>query len=167
MLSFSADEIFRIGMEIELNGKAFYETAAALCKESSAKEVLEYLRDAEQQHYDAFSAMRDALPAAAKSETVFDPDGEAAMYLKALADSRIFTDMKQAVALAKKCKAPADVFEVALRFEKDSVVLFETMKQGTKPEWGQDKINFLIDAEKEHVVRIFGALQKAKAKAKK
>jgi rubrerythrin len=160
MLSFSADEIFKIGMEIELNGKTFYDTAAGACEDPDAKQVMEYLRDEEQKHYDSFSTMREALPEGAKTETVFDPDGQMGMYLKALADSRVFTSETQASDLAKTCNAPAEVFQVALRFEKDSVLLFQTMKEATKPEWGQDKIDLLIEAEKEHIRKISEALAK-------
>jgi len=158
MQSFNADEVFKIGMEVELNGRAFYQAAVDGCTDDGPKKVLEYLRDEEDKHYASFSKMRDELPEGARHDTVFDPDGEMALYLKALADSRVFTTETEAVEVAKACRTPRDVFQAALRFEKDSVLLFETMKETTKPEWGQDKIGLLIEAEKEHIRKISTAM---------
>jgi len=162
MLSFSADEIFKIGMEIELNGKAFYKAAAELCKDKEVRAVIEHLRDEEARHYDVFSGMREKLPESAKTETVFDPDDEMALYIKALADSRVFTNEKEAVNQAKSCKNPAEIFRIALGFEKDTILMFESMKKVTKAEWGQAKVDRLIEEEKEHIRKISAALGKIK-----
>ncbi|MEW6356490.1 MAG: hypothetical protein AB1696_09200 [Planctomycetota bacterium] len=159
-IGFSADEVFKIGMEVELNGEAFYDAALELCKARETKKTIKYLRDEEQKHYATFALMRDQLPAAARAATVFDPDGQMAAYLKALADSRVFTNENQAADIARKCKSPEEVLQVALRFEKDSVLMFQAMKEGTKPEWGQDKIDLLVEAEKEHIRRINALLAK-------
>ena len=165
MMNFNANEIFRIGMEIELNGKTFYQTAAGACKDKDAKAVLEYLRDEEMKHYHTFSRLREDMPQGARTQTVFDPDGQLAMYLKALADTRIFTNETGASNVARKCKTTADVFKAALQFEKDSVLMFQAMKDMTRPEWGQEQIDLLIAAEQEHVRRISAALATAQQKA--
>jgi rubrerythrin len=160
MLGFNADEIFRIGMEIELNGKAFYQAAVESCADKEAKGIFEYLRDEEAKHYDLFAKMRSNLPQGAKAQTVFDPDDEIALYIKALADSRVFTTEIEAARLAKSCKTPVEVLRVAQQFEKDTILLFESMKEVTKAEWGQAKIDDLIDEEKGHIRKISAILAK-------
>jgi len=157
---FSADEVFKIGMEVELNGKAFYQAALDVCGDQEPRATIEYLRDEEDKHYASFAEMRDKLPAEAKSESVFDPGGEMAAYLKALADSRVFTDETQAADIARKCGSAQELLHVALRFEKDSVLMFQALKEGTKAEWGRDKIDFLIEAEKDHIRKINAILEK-------
>lgn len=160
MLSFSADEIFKLGMEIELNGKAFYQAAADRCSDKEAKAAIEYLRDEEGKHYETFSKMREQLPPSAKEKTVFDPDDETTQYIKALADSRVFTNQSEAVQRAKSCTTTAEILRTALGFEKDTILLFETMKKATKEKWGQKEIDRLIEEEKVHIRKISAALSK-------
>ena len=159
-ICFNAEEIFKIGLQIELNGKAFYHAAAAGCKSDEVQKLILKLRDQEDMHYRVFSEMLEALPAEAKAEDLYDPDGQSAAYLGAIAGSHIFTSEMQAADLAKQCETEAEVIHTAIRFEKDSVLLFESMKEVTKPEWGQDKINGLIDAEKHHVRQLSAELAK-------
>lgn len=158
MLGFNADEIFRIGMEIELNGKAFYQAAVESSVDKEAKAIFEYLRDEEAKHYDIFAKMRGSLPEGAKAQTVFDPDDEVTLYVKALADSRVFTTESEAARLAKSCKTPVEALRAALQFEKDSILLFQSMKTVTKAEWGKEKIDDLIDQEKGHIRKIAAIL---------
>lgn len=159
-IHFNADEIFQMGIQVELNGKAFYDAAGSMCEAEQTKAALKYLRDQEAEHYRIFSEMRDQLPAGAKSETVYDPDGQMSAYLKALADSRVFTNETQAAELAKNCESAADVLKVALRFEKDSVLMFEAMENLTPTHWGQEKIDGLISAEQGHIREISEMLAK-------
>ena len=156
---FSADEIFRIGMDVELNGRAFYEAAVEQSESEEAKAMLKHLGDEEVAHYETFSKMREQLPPQAKTETVFDPDGQLSAYLKALADSRVFTNETQAAEVARGCKTAADVLRVALGFEKDSVLMFQAMKEMTRADLGKEKIDGLIRSEKDHISTLSKALE--------
>ena len=164
-IAYNADEIFRIGMEVEENGEAFYAAAAEVETDEEAKAMMEYLRDQEAAHRRIFAEMREQLPANAKPEGVYDPDGQMAAYLEAIAHSHVFTDQTQAADLARECEAAVDVLNVALQFEKDTVLLFQTMKDMTKPEWGRDRIDGLVSAEQGHVRDIAAMLAKLRAKA--
>ena len=117
MIHFSADEVFRIGMEVELNGKTFYDQAALQSKSNEAKGVLEYLRDQEDSHYALFSTMRDKLPEGAKADTVFDPDGEMSAYLKALGVT--FRDALDHVGQEAPGQAVQGVVVAVLGFQND------------------------------------------------
>ena len=153
-IAFNADEVFQIGMEVELNGQAFYEAAAARSSEEQPKEVLLGLAEQEAVDHRVFSRMRGRLPAEAQPTAVYDPDGQMGSYLKALADSRVFTNATQAGDVAHNCETAVDVLDVALQFEKDSVLMFQAMKEMTRPDWGKDKIDGLIRAEEGHIRQI-------------
>jgi rubrerythrin len=49
------------------------------------------------------------------------------------------------------CKSPYEILELALTFEKDSVVFYTTMKKVVAPNLGQDKVDRLIDEEIKHI----------------
>ena len=87
---FNADEIFEMAEQMERNGESFYKKAAASIQDSNHQALLLKLADMEVEHEKTFKAMRRDLSDAAKSATVFDPEGEAALYLRALVDIRVF-----------------------------------------------------------------------------
>jgi rubrerythrin len=150
-MNFNAREIFDIGVQIEANGKAFYDAAAKKTAETSVREFFLELAAWEGQHIKLFSELRDALPKAAGNAPVFDPNDEAALYLQATADSHVFVRNKDMVALVAGCKGPADILDLAMTFEKDSVVFYTTMKKVVAPNLGQDKVDRLIDEEIKHI----------------
>jgi rubrerythrin len=150
-MAFNAREVFDIGVQIEANGKAFYEAAAKKTAETATREFFLELAAWEGQHIKLFRELRDALPARAESEEVFDPNDEAALYLQATADSHVFVKNTDMVALVAGCKGPLDILDIAITFEKDSVVYYTTMKKVVAKNLGQDKIDRLIDEEIRHI----------------
>jgi rubrerythrin len=150
-MTFNAREIFDIGVQIEANGKAFYEAAAKKTAETAMKEFFTELAAWENQHIKLFGELRDALPTAAGNVAVFDPNDEAAMYLQATADSHVFVKNKDMVGLVAGCKGPLEILDLAMTFEKDSVVFYTTMKKVVAPNLGQDKVDRLIDEEIKHI----------------
>ena len=85
---FNADEILAMAEQIERNGAAFYRRASEL--HPKAARLFNELAAQEDAHLKTFSAMRANLPDALKEETAYDPQSEAGLYLKALADRRVF-----------------------------------------------------------------------------
>jgi len=162
-MNFNAREVFDIGTQIEVNGKAFYEAAAKKTAETSMKEFFLELAAWENTHIQLFSELRDALPKGAGNVPVFDPNDEAALYLQATADSHVFVKNRDMVGLVAGCKGPLDILDVAMTFEKDSVVYYTTMKKVVAKNLGQDKVDRLIDEEIKHI----GMLSQRRAKLAK
>jgi rubrerythrin len=150
-MTFNAREIFDIGVQIEVNGKAFYEAAAKKVAETAMKDFFLELAAWENTHIKLFGELRDALPKGAGNVPVFDPNDEAAMYLQATADSHVFVKNKDMVGLVAGCKGPMEILDLAMTFEKDSVVYYTTMKKVVAPNLGQDKVDRLIDEEIKHI----------------
>ena len=150
-MTFNAREIFDIGVQIEVNGKAFYEAAAKKTAETALREFFLELAAWEATHIKLFGELRDALPKGAGNTPVFDPNDEAALYLQATADSHVFVRNKDMVGLVAGCKGPLDILDVAMTFEKDSVVFYTTMKKVVAKNLGQDKVDRLIDEEIKHI----------------
>ena len=68
------------------------------------------------------------LPDAAKRETLFDPEGEQSLYLRTMAESHVFVKNKDISGLASRCKTPAEALDLAIAFEKDSIVFYLGIK---------------------------------------
>jgi rubrerythrin len=148
---FNADEIFQIGVQIEVNGKAFYETAARRASEPSVQALCRELAAWEEQHIALFEDLRRSLPAQAREEAAFDPNSEEASYIKATADNHVFVSNRDFAPLVGACRTGTDLLDLALTFEKDSVVFYTAMKPLVARHLAQEKLDALIREELRHI----------------
>lgn len=154
----NVDEIFKVGVEIERNGKAFYQAAASAAKDAGLKKLCGELAAWETKHVELFEGLRRALPAEAREDGSFDPADEESQYLRATADGHVFVKNKDVGALVARCTSPAALLDLAIEFEKDSVVFYSALKQLLPKAQGLDA---LIDEELRHI----GLLTAQRAKA--
>ena len=148
---FNAETIFEIGVQIEKNGRAFYLEAAANAADDSLKAFLTELADWEKAHVTLFERMQAELPDTMRADNLFDPANEFYAYLQAAANTHVFVGTIDVAALVRQCQSPAAIFELALRFEKDSVVYYATMKMMVADHLGREKIDQLIHEELKHI----------------
>lgn len=142
---FNADDVFDMAEQIEKNGAAFYRKAAADVSDSDAKAFLLDLAAMEDDHEKTFSAMRKKLSESEKTRTVFDPDDEAASYLKALADTRIFFE-KEIDTTSMQA-----ILKAAVLAEKDSIVFYLGMKDLVPEGLGRSRLDDIIKEEMSHI----------------
>lgn len=142
---FNADEIFKVAEEIERNGAGFYRDAANAVSEPSRKDLLMHLAEMEVQHGKIFATMRAELTEREKTETIFDPDNETAMYLKALADIRVFFQK------SIDTSSMEEILKAGITAEKDSIVLYLGMKELVPEKYGRNRIDGIIGEEMGHI----------------
>ena len=142
---FNADDIFEMAEQMERNGGKFYRTAADSTDDSANKEFLLELAAMEDQHEKTFHAMRSELSSQEKASTVFDPEGEAALYLRALADTRVFFEKQIDVSSMKK------ILKAAIEAEKDSIVFYLGMKEAVPENLGKGRLDHIIKEEMGHI----------------
>ena len=142
---FNADEIFEMAEQMERNGAQFYRDAAETAADSSNKEMLIGLSKMEVAHEKMFESMRAELTAAQKASTVFDPTGEASLYLRALVDSRVF--FKKEIDVTSM----VEILKSAIEAEKDSIVFYLGMKEAVAEDLGKDRIDVIIKEEMGHI----------------
>ena len=142
---FNADEVFEMAEQMERNGAKFYRDAAANAADSSSKEMLIGLSKMEEAHEKMFESMRTELSSVEKASTVFDPSGEAGLYLKALVDSRVFFEKEIDVT------SMAEILKSAIEAEKDSIVFYLGIKAAVPKNLGKDRIEAIIKEEMGHI----------------
>jgi len=142
---FNADEVFEMAEQMERNGAKFYRDAAETAADSANKELLMGLSKMEEAHERMFESLRAELTAAEKASTVFDPSGEAALYLRALVDSRVF--FKKEIDVTSM----VEILKSAIEAEKDSIVFYLGMKEGIPENLGKDRIETIIKEEMGHI----------------
>lgn len=142
---FNADEIFEMAEQIERNGASFYRKSAELIVDPAAKKLLLDIAAMEDEHEKTFADLRAGLSEKEKVTTVFDPEGEISLYLRALADIRIFFEKKIDTSSIK------DILKEAILAEKDSIVFYLGMKEMVPENLGKTKIDAIIKEEMTHI----------------
>jgi rubrerythrin len=142
---FNADEVFQMAEQMERNGQKFYRTAAEAVSDDEKKKLLLQLADMEVDHEKTFKAMRAELTEKEKSSTVFDPEGESALYLRALVDTRVFFEKDLDVSSMEK------ILKAAIEAEKDAIVFYLGIKNAVPADLGQDRLDHIIKEEMGHV----------------
>jgi len=160
-LDFNADEIFQIAEQIEQNGASFYRGAARLDFEEGTKKRLLELAEMEDAHEKTFASMRQQLSGQEVASTVFDPHGEVANYLKAMADGYVFERNATPEDLLPG-KSIEEVLKAAIDLEKDSIVFYVGIKESVPEKSGMDKIDNIIKEEMSHVTLLSNELKSLK-----
>lgn len=126
-VSFSGKEVLEIAIQIEKNGYAFYSQAAQNVLDKKAKELLEWLSLEEKNHIGRFE---DILFSFDPEQLDMNPAEleEYFLYLKALADARVFTTETKAREAANSIRNETDAIDLAIGFEKDSLLFLQWMK---------------------------------------
>jgi rubrerythrin len=157
-ITFNADEIFGMAEQIERNGAAFYRRSARSIP--SASELLLRLAAMEDQHFAVFSRMHQEVNAREAEPLAADPEAEAALYIKDMADGRIFDLKKDPSETLKKDATFEDVLRKALDIEKDSIVFYLGIKDATGKKEGKAKIEAIIKEEMRHLTDLSKELKK-------
>ncbi|MCD4676261.1 MAG: ferritin family protein [Desulfobacula sp.] len=142
---FNANDIFEIAIKIEQNGAIFYRDAAKLMEEEKHKQFLLELASMEDDHETTFVNMQKELKDKEAFPTTFDPDDENALYLKALADTRIFFEKEHPDNSLK------GILSTAIQAEKDSIAFYLGIKELVPAKFGQSKIEDIIKEEMSHI----------------
>jgi len=144
---FSGRELVNIGIGIEKNGAAFYDTLADCAQQDAVKSLYKQLADTEKEHIQVFEKMLGSVDDYQPPET-FTEEYEA--YMKALVDSLVFTDEKQACDLANTMRGDAEAIQTALIAEKDSILFYLEMRDLVRAS-ERHVVDRLIAEEKTHM----------------
>jgi len=143
----AGSEIVEIGIQIEKNGRDFYNAVADKLKNQKAKETFVYLANQEEQHIAVFQKILDSVN---KYEPPESYPGEYFAYMNALASENVFTQKDRGNNLAKKVTSDKQAIELGIAAEKDSIIFYEAMKK-TIPEYDLKIIDELIKQEQDHL----------------
>lgn len=147
---FSSSEIVQMGVQIEENGKDFYDAVASASKDESAKSVFQFLSREEEKHITAFKSILSSIENYAPPESYTD---EYFAYLKALSKTHVFTQENKGKEVAQKVKSDIEAIELAIGFEKDSILFYQEMKKFVL-ENRHEAMDELIKQEQTHLSKL-------------
>lgn len=147
---FAGSEIVEIGIEIEKNGKDFYDVLAKQSKNKKAAELFKFLAGEEERHIAVFKKILDSVERYIPQESY---TGEYSAYMKALGGEYVFTKKDKGSAIAKKINNDKEAVDMGIGFEKDSILFYIEMNQSVQED-GHEAIERLIREERSHLEKL-------------
>lgn len=145
---FSGSEIVEIGIQIEENGRDFYNALVAQSQSPKAKEVFLFLAGEEEKHIAVFKKILDTVEGYVPPESY---PGEYFEYMTALAGEHVFAKKDQGKTAARKVKTDREAVILGMGFEKDSIIFYEGMKKAVPPH-DTKVVDEIIAQEKKHLI---------------
>jgi rubrerythrin len=143
----SGSEVVELGIQIEKNGRDFYNTLAQQATDPKAQEVFKFLSREEEKHIKVFEGILG------KTQR-FEPQGLDAedyySYLTTLAGEYIFTRKDKGIEPAHLIKNDLDAIEKAVGFEKESIIFYSGIKMIVH-DYDQGIVETLIIQEEHHL----------------
>lgn len=149
-ITFSADEVFEMAEQIERSAARFYREAATKAPERSTEDLFLRLAGMEDSHQRTFQEMRRTLSDQEKGGTTFDPEGEASLYLQALADDRGSEGKRNRMEELTGRESTQELLEIAIEAEKNSILYYVGLKPLVSERTGKDKVEGIIREEVRH-----------------
>jgi len=153
---FEVSELVKIAVEDEKSGVAFYTELAGKTAGAELKKTFAELAEEEKFHQKRFEEMLKGLGGHKSAERY---PGEYGAYLQALTDDRAFPDAETARAKARECPDDSAALELAIRFERDTLLLMNEM-QGMVPAKDAAIVRELAAEEQSHLVVLADARRK-------
>jgi rubrerythrin len=144
---FRGSEIVALGIQIEKNGRDFYNRLVKKSKSQKAKQTFKYLAGEEEKHIAYFQKILDSVHKYEPPETY---PGEYFAYMNALANGYIFTREGKGEQIAQKTKSDTGAINLGIGFEKDSILFYEGMKKVVPP-YDHKTVDELISQEQDHL----------------
>lgn len=156
----NVDDVFEMAVRTEENGAAFYRRAAELDPDSGEANFLLALAETEDDHVRTFTDMRAKLTDSEKCGTAYDPEGEAAQYIDAMANGSGGEGSPQAADSLTGQESLEDILKIAIDLEKNSVLFYLGLLDLVQEGHGREKVGDIIREEKNHVAVLARALKK-------
>jgi rubrerythrin len=135
---------------IEGEGVAFYKSLAQHTQNAKVKKLGETLARVERRHQLRFEELSKSLEKKRKATSSDKMDAELRQYFMTLIDHRVFDSPEGAATIAKNLADGDEAVDIAIRFEKDNILLLLECKTLFRGE-ARKLIDTFIGQEKEHI----------------
>jgi len=145
MTKFSIREVIEQAIQTEKLGYEFYSTMSERFKANDQlKKLFDLLAAHEMKHGKRFNALLDRI----KNE---EPEGwdEITQYLRALVDSEFFLGKDKCLPSLDHVKTPLEAINLALCFERETLLYYYTLRETTKE---KEVVDEIIREERSHIV---------------
>ncbi|MBW2368944.1 MAG: ferritin family protein [Deltaproteobacteria bacterium] len=145
---FRANDVALLAIEIEKRGEKFYYLLSEKAEDSRTRKIFIGLAKAEVKHKKIFEALYERLGEV--DLPAWSNEAEFLSYLNALIDTHTLFRKDDLDQLPETIKTRKDAIEMAMGFEKESILVFMEMKEFV-PESEKKYIAQCIEEERSHL----------------
>ena len=142
---FSMREVFDLAIQIEKNGEQYYREAIKKSSNPSLNSLLEWLADEEEKHRSWFSERKETLETEGNDLELAEMSGS---ILQGILGDQSFS-LKEAD--LSKIDSMEALIQLAIEFEKDSILFYEMIGSFIKDSGTSEKLNEIIAEENRHI----------------
>ncbi|MGD2206492.1 MAG: ferritin family protein [Anaerolineae bacterium] len=154
MALLTGDEVIEMAMRLEEDGETFYNTAAEKATTASIQSLFEDLAVQEQYHRRAFQQMGGGAVEFALSPEQWE---EFQAYTEALLQNTFFAEPESALNRAAEAQDERAALQAALGFEKETLLFYHELRNVVRGA-GKQKVDKIIEEERQHIRRLSGLL---------
>lgn len=147
---FSGSELVELSIQVERNGLEFYAALAQKSRDPGIADLFVFLAREEEKHITVFKKMCAKIEGCGAPEVIAD---EYIAYMHALAGEHVFTRQGEGAKAAQAILGDAQALDVAIGFEKDSIIFYEGMRR-LVPQADMVVVDALIAQEKSHLMKL-------------
>jgi rubrerythrin len=151
---FNIDEVFKMAVQVEVNGVNFYTKAAENSEDPKIKKYFLELADMERDHIKIFTEMGKDFSKNVNTENFLDPFDEARAYLKAFIAGEVFSIDDNPADKLTGNESFRDILKTAIGLERDSIVFYLGIKKMVPEEFGKGRIDKILDEEMRHIAML-------------
>lgn len=152
--AFRGSDIVELGIEIERNGRDFYQAVHDRARNEKAKKLFGFLKEAEEEHIADFRKLLGSVSSHEPQEAF---PQEYTSYMNALAGDHVFTRAHSGSEVARKVTDDQEAVTMAIGFEKDSIIFYVAMKEAV-PAADRPILDELIRQEQTHLGELLNML---------
>jgi len=154
------EDVFAVAEHIERSGARFYrQVAEEETSDEDIRQLLLELAAMEDDHEKVFAGMRTELTAQAATRPVFEQEGDAVAYLRAMTDTLKFDRWSEGPSLWVERGTLSGLLHTAIELEKDSIAFFLGLKEMLTEEGDKVRVEAIIKEEMRHVVDLSRKLE--------
>ncbi len=142
---FSIREVMDLAIQIEKNGEQYYRDAMQKISNPSLRSMIEWLADQEEEHQSWFSERKERLDT---EEDGLEMEEMGSSILQGILGDQSFS-LKEAD--LSKIEGVEALIQLAVEFEKDSILFYEMIGSFIEDRETSDKINEIIAEENHHI----------------
>jgi rubrerythrin len=146
----SPQEILKIAIKVEENGKKLYGILEEKAKDEEIKKIWRFLKEQEEEHRKVFQKMLENVGEYIVYE--FSP-GEYEAYLKAIASMYVFAPQLIEEKTKTLFKSDLEAVEFGIYIETDSILVYSAFKEYVMNS-KQHILEKVINEERNHLVRL-------------
>ena len=151
---FNEIEAVRIAQNMEKNGLAFYQHAAARSSNAEVRKVFQKLIEDEKNHLKTFDELEETLEARRTAGAELEDDAELGAYIDRLLQTQVFCGKCAATSMLDMAKDDCSALAVSLQAERDAILFYREMLGYVDSTEAKEAFDWILKEERQHLVTI-------------